>query len=191
MSRSARIVAIGGPKDATARRTGPTSAEEASTMNDQPGGGGPRLTAGTQRRLEQELAELRSRRHELDEAVAETYAVEDYGDQAQRLERAADLGWVSGRIREITELLAGRTEPSAADALPDGTEVTVRFSDGTTNTMRVVAIPEEAPDSTQTLTRDSPLGQALVGAHAGDKITYLGPDGEIAAEVVAVRPPRG
>lgn len=158
-------------------------------MNDQLCGGGPRLTAETQRRLEQELAELRSRRHELDEAVAETSAVEDYGDQAQRLERADDLGWVSDRIREITELFAGRTEPSAADALPDGTEVTVRFSDRTTNTMLVVAIPEEAPDSMQTLTRDSPLGQALVGAHAGDKITHLGPDGEIAAEVVAVRPP--
>lgn len=160
-------------------------------MNDQPGGGAPRLTAGTQRRLEQELAELRSRRHELDEAVTETNAVEDYGDQAQRLERADDLGRVTDRIREITELLGGRTEPSAADALPDGTEVTVRFSDGATNTMRVVAIPEEAPDSTQTLTCDSPLGQALVGARAGDKITYLGPDGEIAAEVVAVRPPQG
>ena len=158
-------------------------------MNDQPSGGRPRLTAEIQRRLEQELAELRSRRHELDEAVAENNAVEDYGDQAQRLERADDLGRVSDRIREITELLAGRTKPSAADALLDGTEVTVRFSDGTTNTMLVVAIPEEAPDPTQTMTRDSPLGQALVGARAGDKITYRGPDGEIAAEVVAVRTP--
>jgi transcription elongation GreA/GreB family factor len=160
-------------------------------MNDQPSSGGARLTAEIQRRLEQELAELGSRRRELVEAVAENNAVEDYGDQAQRLERADDLGRVTDRIREITELLAGRTEPSAADALPDGTEVTVRFSDGATSTMLVVAIPEEAPDPTQTVTRDSPLGQALVGARAGDKITYLGPDGEIAAEVVAVRTPRG
>jgi transcription elongation factor GreA len=125
----------------------------------------------------------------LDEAVAENNAVEDYRDQAQRLEPADDLGRVSDRIRDITELLAGRTEPTAADALPDGTEVTVRFSDGVTNTMLVVAIPEEALGPTQTMTRDSPLGQALVGARAGDKITYLGPDGEIAAEVVAVRTP--
>jgi transcription elongation factor GreA len=125
----------------------------------------------------------------LDEAVAENNAVEDYRDQAQRLEPADDLGRVSDRIRDITELLAGRTEPTAADALPDGTEVTVRFSDGVTNTMLVVAIPEEALGPTQTMTRDSPLGQALVGARAGDKITYLGPDGEIAAEVIEVRVP--
>ena len=53
----------------------------------------------------------------------------------------------------------------------------------------VVAITEEAPDPTQTVTRDSPLGRALVGARAGERITYRGPDGEIAAEVVAVRLP--
>jgi transcription elongation factor GreA len=168
---------------------GATSAEEASTMNHQSSGRGPRLTAEIRRRLEQELAELSSRRNELVEAVGENDAVEDYGDQAQRLERVDDLGRVTDRIREITEVLAGRTERSAANALPDGTEVTVRFSDGSTNTMLVVAIPEEAPDPTQTVTRDSPLGQALVGAHAGDRITYLGPDGEIAAEVVEVRVP--
>jgi transcription elongation factor GreA len=168
---------------------GATSAEEASTMNDQPSGRGPRLTAEIQQRLEQELAELSSRRHELVEAIGENDAVEDYGDQAQRLERVDDLGRVTDRIREITEVLAGRTERSAANALPDGTEVTVRFSDGTTTTIVVVAIPEEAPDPTQTVTRDSPLGRALVGARAGERITYLGPDGEIAAEVVAVRLP--
>jgi transcription elongation factor GreA len=158
-------------------------------MNDQPSGGGPRLTGEIQRRLEQELVELSSRRRELVEAVGENDGVEDYGDQAQRLERADDLGRVTDRIREITEVLAGRTERSAADALPDGTQVTVRFSDGASTTMLVVAIPEEAPDPTQTVTRDSPLGQALVGARAGDRITYLGPEGEIAVEVVAVRLP--
>ncbi|GAA1206849.1 GreA/GreB family elongation factor [Pseudonocardia alaniniphila] len=158
-------------------------------MNDQPSGRGPRLTAEIQRRLEQELAELSSRRHELVEAIGENDAVEDYGDQAQRLERVDDLGRVTDRIREITEVLAGRTERPAANALPDGTEVTVRFGDGTTTTMLVVAIPEEAPDPTQAVTRDSPLGRALVGARAGNRITYRGPDGEIAAEVVAIRLP--
>jgi hypothetical protein len=55
--------------------------------------------------------------------------------------------------------------------------------------MRVVLISEEAPDSMETWTRDSPLGQALVGARPGDTITYAGPDGEIVAEVLAIQPP--
>jgi transcription elongation factor GreA len=161
-------------------------------MNDQRSGTGSRLDAGTRRRLEQELTDLRARSRELDEAAVETDGVEDTGDQAQRLQQAADLDRVSDRIREIAGLLSGRSEPSSsADALPDGTTVTVRFGDGTTSTMRVVTILEEAPASARTLTRDSPLGQALVGAQAGDRITYPGPDGEISAEVVAVRSPAG
>jgi transcription elongation factor GreA len=158
-------------------------------VSEQRGGAGPRPSADTRQRLEQELAELRARRREFDDAAVDIDGVEDYGDQAQRLERADDLSRVSERIDEITELLSGRGDSSPGDALPDGTEVTVRFSNGTTETMTVVAIPEEMPDPAETLTLDSPLGQALTGTRAGDTITYPGPYGEIVAEVVAIRPP--
>jgi transcription elongation GreA/GreB family factor len=86
----------------------------------------------------------------------------------------------------ITEVLVGRINPSSADVLPEGTQVTIRFSDGSTDTMSVVTIPE---DTTETLTRDSPLGRALVGAQPGDTIIYSGPDGSVVAEVIAVQPP--
>ncbi|GEL17281.1 GreA/GreB family elongation factor [Pseudonocardia asaccharolytica] len=151
--------------------------------------GGLRLSAQTRERLERELAELRARHRALDEVISSIDGVEDRADQAQRLELADDLARVAEHIRELVDVLAGRIPPSAADSLPAGTEVTVRFSDGTTDTMRVVAILEEAPDSSDTLTRNSPLGRALVGARPGERITYAGPDGEIVAEVVAIRPP--
>jgi transcription elongation factor GreA len=162
---------------------------EASTTKEQRPGASARLSAGTRQRLDLELAELRARRRELQEAVSDTDGVQDRGDQAQRLERADDLSRISDRIREIMELLTGRVRSSSEDALPEGTEVTVRFSDGTTDTMKVVTIPEEAPDALGALTRDSPLGRALVGARAGDMIAYRGPDGEIVAEVVELRMP--
>ena len=63
--------------------------------------------------------------------------------------------------------------------------MTVRFSDGSTDTMRVVTVPE---DTIETLTRDSPLGRALVGAQPGDTITYSGPDGTD-VDVIAIQPP--
>jgi len=162
---------------------------EASTTNEQRPGASARLSPGTRQRLDLELAELQARRRELQEAVFDTDGVQDSGDQAQRLERADDLSRISDRIREIRELLTGRVRSSSEDALPEGTEVTVRFGDGTTDTMKVVTIPEEATDALGALTRDSPLGQALVGARAGDMIAYRGPDGEIVAEVVELRPP--
>jgi transcription elongation factor GreA len=157
-------------------------------VNDEQGPGRSRLSAQTRQRLEQELAELRVRHRDLGEALSDTDGVEDRGDQAQRLELADDLARLSARIREITEVLAGRVKPSSEDVLPEGTQVTVRFSDGSTDTMRVVTIPE---DTTETLTRDSPLCRALVGAQSGDTITYSGPDGTVVADVVTIRLPTG
>jgi transcription elongation factor GreA len=153
-------------------------------VNNRPGR--PCLSAQTRQRLEQELADLSARHRELTEAVFDTDGVEDRGDQALRLELADDVARMSARIREITEVLAGRIKPSSADVLPEGTQVTVCFGDGSTDTMRVVTIPE---DTIETLTRNSPLGRALVGAQPGDTITYSGPDGTVVAHVVAIQPP--
>lgn len=41
------------------------------------------------------------------------------------------------------------------------------------------------------MTRNSPLGRALTGAHPGDRITYPGPGGMINERVIAIRPPTG
>lgn len=144
------------------------------------------LEEHTRHRLEQELAELRHRYRTLTAAVFDTDAVMDSGDQAQRLERTDDLARLSDRIHQIIEVLAGRVPPSPTDALPDGTEVTIRFSDGSTDTMQVATVPGDTGD---TVTRNSPLGRALTGAHPGDRITYPGPDGMINAQVIAIRPP--
>jgi transcription elongation GreA/GreB family factor len=72
--------------------------------------------------------------------------------------------------------------------LPDGTTVTIRFADGDEDTLHVVAVPGgDADDSV--LTSDSPLGLALVGAKAGDEISYRTPGGKTTATVVAISPP--
>jgi transcription elongation GreA/GreB family factor len=145
------------------------------------------LSAPTRQRLERELAELRARYRALNEAVFDTDGTEDRADQAQRLEAADDLARLADRIHEITDLLRGRATPSAVDALPEGTQVTIRFRDGSTDTMLVTAVPDDSPE---TLTRNSPLGRALARAQPGGTITYPGPNGMITAEVIAIQPPR-
>jgi transcription elongation factor GreA len=157
-------------------------------VNDQPGPGLSQLSAQARQRLERELAELRVQHRVLDEALSDTDGVEDRGDQAQRLELADDLARMSARIREITDVLAGRVKPDSPAVLPEGTQVIIRFSDGSTDTLRVVTVPD---DTTDTLTRDSPLGRALVGAQAGDTITYSGPDGRVVADVITIERPAG
>lgn len=147
------------------------------------------LSTQARKHLEQELDGLRRRQEELEEVIARTDAVEDRGDQAQRLSVVDELARIAERIREITDVLAGRAAPSPTDSLPEGTEVTLRFGDGSTETMRVVSIPEDSGNGMETVTRGSPLGRALVGARAGDTITYAGPEGQIVAEVVELRLP--
>ena len=90
------------------------------------------------------------------------------------------------RITEIERLLAGQVVGAGA-RLTDGTVVTLRFPDGDVATYRIVAIPEGNGDDV--VTAGSPLGQALVGRVVGNAISYEGPDGELHAEVVAVRAP--
>ena len=99
---------------------------------------------------------------------------------------------LSDRINELDRRL--RTGPSYTDhseALPGGTEVTLRFPDGDVVTMHVISIVEENPfgREEETLTAHSPLAQALAGHQPGDTVTYSTPRGESQVELVAVKLP--
>ncbi|MGB6163464.1 MAG: GreA/GreB family elongation factor [Pseudonocardiaceae bacterium] len=158
---------------------------------------GSEWTAATRARLEQELARVRDERHGLATSLAGEDPSDpkggDSGDQADLLEYAEDLARMDRRITEIGHVLVGSRPGAAKDphGPEDGTVVTLRFTDGTVATFRVVAITEEVPEDRQdeVLTLDSPLGRALAGRHVGDTITYSAPDGEAHAEVVAMQPP--
>lgn len=160
----------------------------------------PRHSGGfdpeTRRRLERELAGLRDQRHDLAADLVDEQPTGDGGDQAQLLERAADVARIDDRIAELTDLLAGGdtggpTMADQQDVLPDGTRVTLRFADGTVEDLQVVLVTEEAAEQEQdrVLTVHSPLGQALAGRRVGDTVTYPTPEGEASAQVVALRPP--
>ena len=142
-------------------------------------------------RLEQELAQVREQRDRLAVQLGgedpEDPDLGDRGDEAVELEELDDLARMDRRIAEIERLLAGQDMAGTAPGLADGTMVTLRFPDGDVATYRIVAIPEENGDDV--VTAGSPLGQALVGPGVGDTISYRGPDGDLHAEIVALRTP--
>ena len=154
-------------------------------MTRGPGPTSSPLSAQTRHRLELELSELRSGYHTLTAAIFDTDAVKDTGDQAQRIERADDLARLSDRIHQITEVLAGRVPPAPTDALPEGTEVTILFSDDSIDTMQVTTVRRHGG----TVTRNSPLGRALTSAHPGDRVPPHPTDRR--SRRIAVRPPDG
>ena len=112
----------------------------------------------------------------------------DSGDAADALQRAEDLAGIEEQIGHVSWLLAGGNT-TVEGQLPNGTEVTLRFPDDASDVrMRVVNYIEETPAGAEdsTLTADSPLGLALFGHKAGDRITYRTPRGELQVTLLAI-----
>lgn len=162
------------------------STDAASELSDQ-----------TRQHLESELATLTEQRGELG-SLGNEDGVSDSGDAAEQIRRIDDANRIDDRVKEIRRLLAGGTSmngpavaPEHQGGLADGSVVTLRFDDGDTETLYAAAIPEAVPDAQRanSLSLDSPLGQALADSAPGDTITYETPDGEHQAEVLKIETP--
>ncbi|MFF0464921.1 GreA/GreB family elongation factor [Streptomyces mexicanus] len=144
------------------------------------------ISAEARRALERELAELRAQR----EAVAATLrggdAQGDTADQADELQRAAQLQRLDRRIGDIDVRLrqAADAGPPPTDVIGIGTTATVRFDDGTVQTLQLGEVAEAL---NQTLvTTDSPLGRALLGHRVGDLVGYEAPGGPTTVTVLSL-----
>lgn len=125
--------------------------------------------------LAAELARLRQRHDRLEiEVKNDRGMVGDHGDAAEAIQRADELAVLADRINELTGGSSPPLRDAGSDTLPGGTEVTLRFPDGEVVTMHVISIIEESPEGheAETLTANSPLGQALAGRQPGDTVTY-------------------
>lgn len=139
-------------------------------------------------RVEEELAELRSRRDQLRaELQGDADTVGDSGDAADTLQRSEDLAGIDEQINRLTWLLAGGNADTPGQ-VPNGTAVTLRFPGDEPIQMRIVNFLEETPagEEDTTLTSDSPLGLALFGRRAGETVTYSTPRGELQVELLAI-----
>ncbi|MFZ1163268.1 GreA/GreB family elongation factor [Mycobacterium sp.] len=151
------------------------------------------LSDGSRERISAELARLRERRDRLEAEVRnDRGAVSDHADAADAIQRADELVGLDERLAELDRLLHAGPAPSNGDnQLPFGTEVKLRFSDGDVVKMQVISVIEEASvdSEAEALTASSPLGLALVGRKAGDKVSYTTPQGEQQVELLDVKFP--
>ncbi|MFF8726968.1 GreA/GreB family elongation factor [Streptomyces sp. NPDC015171] len=144
------------------------------------------ISAQARRALEKELSDLGDERRLVAGTLHDSTSVGDQADQADELLRADQLERLDRRIEDITVRLrqAGVAGPAPTDVVGVGSSVTVRFPDGTTETLQVGEVAE-ALDETL-VTADSPLGHALLGHRSGDTVHYVTPDGPATAVVVAI-----
>ena len=159
------------------------------SAEDEPAG----LTGEARERVAAELARLQERRDRLEAEVRnDRGAVSDHADAADAIQRADELVGLDERLAELDRLLHAGPAPSNGDELPFGTVVKLKFSDGDVVKMQVISVIEEASinSEAEALTASSPLGQALVGHKAGDKVSYTTPQGEQQVELLDVKYPR-
>ncbi|MFI9251986.1 GreA/GreB family elongation factor [Streptomyces sp. NPDC053069] len=149
--------------------------------------GDPKPISATARHaLEQELADLRDERRLVAGTLHDSADVGDQADQADELRRVDQLDRLDRRIEDITERLrqADVAGPPPTDEVGVGSTVTVRFADGSQETLQIGEVAE-AFDQTL-VTSDSPLGLALIGRRAGDSVHFDTPDGPSSAVVVSI-----
>ncbi|MFJ5530811.1 GreA/GreB family elongation factor [Streptomyces sp. NPDC093261] len=145
------------------------------------------ISQAARRALEQELADLRAERTMVAATLRDAdTAVGDRADEADELQRASELQRLDARISAIATRLreADTAGPPPTDLVGVGSTVTVRFPDGTVETLQIGESAEEL-DATL-VTADSPLGRALLGHHAGDTVSYDAPGGQATAVVVSL-----
>jgi transcription elongation factor GreA len=144
-------------------------------------------------RLKDELNELIARRPVI---AAEINARREEGDLRENGGYHAareEQGKQEARIRYLQELLrtAQVGEAPRADAVGPGTVVTIHFDDDTDDTETFLLGSREIASTTDltVYSPESALGVAIVGARAGQTVTYTAPGGaDIKVTVVKFAP---
>ena len=144
------------------------------------------ITDEGKRELEKELEELKGRRGEIADKIAEA---RDYGDLSENAEYDAareEQGLVESRIAEIEDILLNAEIIKSGTSSKVGLGSKVELKTGKKTVTYTVVGPVEADPLEGRVSNESPIGEALMGKKVGDKVTITTPKGEIAYEIVSI-----
>ena len=144
------------------------------------------ITESGRRDLEGELAELKNRRGEIADKIAEA---RDYGDLSENAEYDSareEQGLVETRIAEIEEILLNAEEIKGGTKhkVALGSRVTLE-ANGKDHQYSVVG-PVEADPLGGKISDESPLGVALMGKAVGESATISTPKGEMVYTIKSI-----
>jgi transcription elongation factor GreA len=146
------------------------------------------ITAAGRRALEVELEELiRVKRPEVVARIAHTREQGDLRENAGYHQAREDQSVLEGRIREIQETLRRAVVIDVradAEVIELGCRVTVRDDFGEA-TLHLVG-PTETDAAAGRISTGSPVGKALLGRRAGDRVRVSTPGGAREIEILSV-----
>ena len=145
------------------------------------------LTQDGKVELETELSELKNRRTEIAEKIANA---RDYGDLSENAEYDAareEQAQLESRVAALEEILqnADIIKPAKSNGTVQ-VGSTVDLKNGKKVTYQIVG-PVEADPLEGKISNESPIGSALMGKKVGDKVTIETPKGSVSYTVEDVR----
>jgi transcription elongation factor GreA len=147
------------------------------------------LTSAGRQRIEEEIARIDTRLAELRELVVEAHddRSADDDERADAFAMLDELGRQEAKKLHFQAILdrAVDAAPAKADVVDIGTVVRVRDEDGEESTYTVVN-PAEAEPSQGRVSTGAPLGKALVGHKAGEKVTVQAPSGAWELDILEI-----
>ncbi len=191
--RTARITPSPSPTSSRAGggggRSAPGSAHAPAELpKATPGGPAATLTAEGAERLRAELAELTEVKRP--EVIARIRAAKELGDLKENADYSSareEQSFLEGRVQAIEGQLRAAViavAPGAGAGADLGSRLVVEI-DGATDTYTLVGTAEADPSSGR-LSVASPVGQALLGAVAGDEVAVKTPRGAVTYRVLSV-----
>jgi len=145
------------------------------------------ITPEGQKELLTELAELKARRGEIADKIADA---RDFGDLSENAEYDAareEQGLLETRIAEIEEIINNAEIIKASKRSAIGLGSKVDLKSGKNIFSYTIVGPVEADPMEGRISNESPIGRALFGKKVGDKVTITTPKGEVAYTVTEIR----
>jgi transcription elongation factor GreA len=148
------------------------------------------LTKAALDRVTEELADREgAKRQQIVEAIATARSHGDLSENAEYHAAREQQGLNESEIRRLRKMLenAQVIETSDDDVVEPGKLVSLRYQGDDDVETYLLGLQEERGGEHDILTPDSPLGRALVGRSAGEKVVAQVPAGELKVEIVEVR----
>ena len=142
-------------------------------------------------RLSAELEDLTTRgRVEIARAIETARELGDLSENGDYHAAKDHQGKMEARIRQLQGILedAQIVDQVVTDEVAAGCVVTIRYEgDHDTEKCLIGSLEERVDDDTTVVSPGSPLGRALLGARAGDTVTFDAPSGaSLKVEVVSI-----
>lgn len=147
------------------------------------------LTAAGKSELEKELNELKSRRQDVAQKIADARDYGDLSENAEYSEARNEQAQLEGRIAEIEDILLNASiisDKVKANSVKLGVKVDLHHAATKKKVTYTIVGSVEADPLEGRVSDQSPIGQALMGKKVGEKVNIVTPSGEVSYEIAAL-----